>query len=430
MPATRTDHWPKTAGYFAVFIALGLETAILGPTLAGLAKQAGTQLGAISYLFTAHALGYMLGSFFGGRGYDRVPGHPLMVGLLASMALVLALVPLMPALWLLAAAWLLLGASAGALDVGGNALLVWVHGRRVGPFMNALHFFFGVGSFLAPLIVALARELSGNGSGAYWILALLMLPVAAWLIRLPSPSSRAEVEEPRGDGAIPAAGIHRHEGHHDDGRRTEEQSTVARRAKEQGKAARQVITLIALLLALYVGAEAAFGGWIHTYAVALDLSDPTTAAYLTSAFWGALTVGRLVAIPLATRYRPRSILLVDLVGCLVSVGILLLWPGSPAAIWLGSLGLGLSMASIFPTAITLAERRVPITGQVTGWFLVASSIGAMTVPWFIGQLFEPVGPWVAMAIILVDLIAATIVYAVLMTADARSMELEQAQGVS
>ena len=87
------------------------------------------------------------------------------------------------------------------------------------------------------------------------------------------------------------------------------------------------------------------------------------------------------------------------------------------------------MASIFPTAITMAERRVPITGQVTGWFLVASSIGAMSVPWLIGQLFEPVGPWVAMAIIFVDLVAATIVYAVLMTVDARSMESEQAQGV-
>lgn len=420
MPATRTDHWPKTAGYFAVFVAVGLETAILGPTLAVLAKQTGTQLGAISYVFTAHALGYMLGSFFGGRGYDRVPGHPLMVGLLASMALVLALVPLVPALWLLAVAWMLLGASAGALDVGGNTLLVWVHGRQVGPFMNALHFFFGVGSFLAPLIVALARELSGSGSGAYWMVALLMLPVAAWLIRLPSPSARTDAEQRRGAEETLAAGTHRDEVHLDSGRG----------AKEQRATVRYIIALIALLLALYVGAEAAFGGWIHTYAVALDLSDATTAAYLTSAFWGALTVGRLAAIPLAARYRPRSILLADLVGCLVSVGILLLWPGSLAAIWLGSLGLGFSMASIFPTAITLAERRIPITGQVTGWFLVASSIGAMFVPWLIGQLFEPVGPRVAMAIILADLVAAMIAYAALMTIDARSIGPEQAQEVS
>ena len=145
------------------------------------------------------------------------------------------------------------------------------------------------------------------------------------------------------------------------------------------------------LLLFYVGAEAAFGGWIYTYAVALDLSGATTAAYLTSAFWGALTFGRLVGIPIAARFRPRTILLVDLLGCLASVGVILVWTSSPVAVWLGALGLGFSMASIFPTAISLAERRIPITGAVTGWFLVASSIGAMSVPWLIGQLFEPVG---------------------------------------
>ena len=141
MPSKLTRHWPKTIGYFAVFVAVGLETAALGPTLPGLAEQTHTNLDAISLLFTAHALGYMFGSFFGGRLYDLIPGHPLMVVMLLLMAAMLALVPLVPALWMLAAAWLLVGVSGGALDVGGNTLIVWVHGRKVGPFMNALHFF-------------------------------------------------------------------------------------------------------------------------------------------------------------------------------------------------------------------------------------------------------------------------------------------------
>ena len=172
------------------------------------------------------------------------------------------------------------------------------------------------------------------------------------------------------------------------------------------------------MLLFYVGAEASFGGWIHSYAVALDLGDPATAAYLTSAFWGALTFGRLISVPLAARFRPRSILLVDLLGCLASMVVILLWPSSSVAVWLGALGLGLAMASVFPTALALAERRIPITGQVTGWFLVAASIGAMSVPWLIGQLFEPVGPLSAMLVILLDLVAALIVLAALLRADA------------
>lgn len=400
MPAKPTSHWPTTIGYFAVFAAVGLETASLGPTLPGLAAQTRTQLDAISFLFTAHALGYMFGSFLAGRLYDRVPGHPVMAAMLGLMAAMLALIPLIPALWLLTAAWLLLGVSGGALDVGGNTLLVWVHGRQVGPFMNALHFFFGAGSFLAPLIVARAISASGDITWAYWILAILVLPVTLWLLRLASPSSRLNTDSGHSPQHQPAG-----------------QPNARRGAHRPGE--QRIVVLVALLLLLYVGAEASFGGWIYTYAVALDLSDAATAAYLTSAFWGALTLGRLLAIPLAARFRPHSILLADLAGCLISMGVLLLWSGSTVATWLGSLGLGLAMASIFPTAIALAERQIPITGRVTGWFLVASSVGAMTLPWLIGQLFESAGPQITMVAIFLDLVAATFVLAALVKAEPR-----------
>ena len=410
MPSRPTDHWPKTIGYFAVFIAVGLEAAALGPTLPGLAEHTHTPLDGISFLFTTHALGYMLGSFFGGRLYDRMPGHPFMVGMLLLMAAMLVLVPLAPALWMLAAAWLLLGAAGGALDVGGNTLLVWLHGRQVGPFMNALHFFFGIGSFITPVIVGAALALSGAVTSAFWILAVLVLPIALWLIRLPSPAS---------PDRAPAASV-------GSGSRVESAPRVETAQIAAGR--RKIVLLIALLLLFYVGAEAAFGGWIYTYAVALDLSGAAIAAYLTSAFWGALTFGRLVSIPIAARLRPRLILLADLVGCMVSVGVILLWASSPVALWLGAVGLGLSMASFFPTVISFAERRIPITGQVTGWFLVASSVGAMSVPWLIGQLFEPVGPPATMAIILVDLAAALGVFAVLLRADVVPLHSDEEEG--
>jgi FHS family Na+ dependent glucose MFS transporter 1 len=282
--------------------------------------------------------------------------------------------------------------SGGALDVGGNTLMIWVHGRQVGPFMNALHFFFGLGSFLIPIIVAQAMALSGSFPWAYRVLALLVIPVALWMARVPSPASPNAANSQA------------------DSERQAEAET------QPGVDVRRTVILICLLLGLYVGAEAAFGGWIYTYAVALDLSDVTTAAYLTSAFWGALTVGRLLAIPLATRFRPRSILFADLTGCLLSVGILLAGSGSVTATWLGAMGLGLSMASIFPTAMSLAEHRIPITGQVTGWFLVSASIGGMLLPWLIGQLFEPIGPQLTMLAILLDLVAAMLVLIVLVRA--------------
>jgi FHS family Na+ dependent glucose MFS transporter 1 len=408
MPVKRTDHWPTTAGYFANFVILGLQTASLGPTLPGLAARTGVQLGAISVLFTAHALGYMFGSFFGGRLYDRIAGHPVMTGMLLISAATLAFVPAISVLWLLIAAWLVLGVTGGALDVGGNTLMVWLHGRQVGPFMNALHFFFGVGSFLAPLIIAQALTLSGNVTSAYWVLAILVVPAALWLIQQPSPSSQTGATTPEvAPGPVPTgtpslapgapiAAV---------SSRLDSSSPAARHQDSE----RRTVVLIALLLGLYVAAEASFGGWIYTYAVVQELSDATMAAYLTSAFWGALTAGRLLGIPLAARFSPGAILTADLAGCLASVGTLLLWHDSRAVVWASTLALGLFMASVFPTAITLAGQRLSLTGRVTGWFLVAGSLGAMSLPWLIGQLFEPVGPQSAMAVLFLDLVLASAV---------------------
>jgi len=396
MPSRTTDHWPRTAGYFALFVQLGLVTSSLGPTLPTLAAQAGVALDQASLLFTSHALGYLVGALLGGRLYDRVGGHPVLVAMLVLMAVAVGLVPLLPTLWLLAAVWLLVGLAGGAMDVGGNTLMVWVHGRKVGPYMNGLHFFFGVGSFLGPLVVALMLSLNLGAARAYCPLALLLLPVAAWLARLASPASPADtpaakpIAAPETTSELPDPSA----------------PSVAVPRSRQGA----VVALIALLLLLYVGAEAAFGGWIYSYALALELGSAAGAAYLASAFWGALTLGRLLSIPLAARFRPRSILLADLLGCLVSVGVILAWPSSATALWLGTLGLGAAMASIFPTAITLAERRVRITGRVTSWFLAGSSVGAMSLPWIIGQLFTTVGPTATMAVILGDLALALAVF--------------------
>lgn len=367
----------KTAGYYAAFIALGLTSASLGPTLSGLAANTGTAISQISVLFTARAFGYLLGSLLGGRLFDRMRGHPLMALMLAGMVGSMALVPGLSLLWLLAGAILLIGVAEGVVDVGGNTLIVWVHRGDVGPYMNGLHFFYGVGAFISPLIVGQVLLRSGGDiAWAYWIVALLMLPVVLYVARQPSPVNQDVVEQ---ESAVkPASPV--------------------------------LVALISLFIFLYVGAEISFGGWISTYAVTLGLATPAAAAYLTSGFWGALTVGRLLAIPLAARFRPRTILLVDLLGCMAAVGLILVYPASLTVAWVGSIGAGIFMASVFPTTLSLAERRMPITGQVTSWFFVGASLGSMTVPLIIGQLFESTGPVVTMIAILICLVLAVGVY--------------------
>jgi fucose permease len=369
----------STYAYYAAFMGLGLISASLGPTLPGLAEQTGTELREISRLFLARSTGYMLGSFLGGRFYDRVPGHPVMATALVGMGVGMALAPFLPTLWVLAAVLLMIGIAEGTLDVGGNTLLVWIHRSRVGPYMNALHFTFGLGAFLSPLVIAQAVAWSGGIRLGYWMLAAYVVPVLIWLAREPSPIP--EVEQDR-DEAIHANW--------------------------------PLVWLIAFFMFLYVGAEVGFGGWVYTYAVSMGLADETSAFFLTSLFWGALTLGRLASIPLAVRVRPRTILLWDIAGALVSVALMLGLPHSAWALWVGIFGAGFALSSVFPTLITWAERRITVSGLVTSIFFVGASLGGMILPWLIGQLFEGRGPQITMILIMGNLLVAAVVFVVLM----------------
>ncbi len=358
--------WAQTAGYYAAYIGMGLMAAALGPTLPALAAQTRCGLDAISLLFITRALGGLLGSLHGGRLYDRWPGHRVLAAALLAASALLLLTPLAPALGWLNAVMLGLGVAMGVLNLGVNVLLTWVHRERTAPFMNGLHFCFGIGACLAPLIVAWSITGRGDVLWAYWLLALLLLPVAAWLVRVPSPQPAAD---PQPDA--------------------------------QRRADARLVGLVTLFFFFYVGAEASFGSWLFTYAVTLKLGAAATAAYLTSAFWGALIVGRLLSIPAALRYPPQRILLADLALGLLALGAILLWPGSVAVLWLGALAAGLGMASVFPTMLALAQQHLAVTGRVMAWFMVGATLGSMVLPWLIGQLIEPLGPriviWTALA---------------------------------
>ncbi|MEJ2597556.1 MAG: MFS transporter [Anaerolineales bacterium] len=361
----------NTYGYFATNIVLGLATAALGPTLPALAENTGSTLGNVGILFAARSLGTMLGAWRGGRLFDRLPGNPLIAFVLVVEAALLAIVPISTRLWLLSTILLLIGLMEGVLDVGGNAMLIWLHDANLGPFLNGLHFFYGLGAFLSPIIVAQALLLSGGSQIAYWILALGILPIAIWIVKQPSPQ------------------------HLD--RNSKTKSNLNRPG---------LIALISFFLFLYVGAEVSYGGWIYSYATTLGLCSSATAAYLTAAFWGGLTLGRLLSIPLASRTRPRTVLLVDLAGCLGSLALMVLIPDSLPVVWIGTIATGLFMASIFPTALAFAEQRIPISGQVTGWFFTGGSAGAMSLPWLVGQQFALQGPQVLLFFLLADLALA------------------------
>src|SRR6266511_5066249 len=88
-----------TAAYYLAFILLGLTMAAEGPSLLKLAEHTSSSLDQISLIFFFGSLGYLLGSYIGGRMYDRVPGHTFMAGAIIMLGVLIIFVPLATTLW-------------------------------------------------------------------------------------------------------------------------------------------------------------------------------------------------------------------------------------------------------------------------------------------------------------------------------------------
>ena len=362
LTSTKNDALRRTFGYYSLFICLGLDSAILGPTLPSLADQTLSRLGQMGLLFLAGAIGYTLGTWISGRVFDRLRGHPVMGISQLFVAAMVFVIPFTPWFWLLLVILACKGFANGFINTGANTLLVWTHGEKVGPFMNGLHFSFGLGAFLAPFLVAQVVDVAGGYRWAYWALAAFATLVGLRLLTL---SGSPQPTHTRDGEAVRTA---------------------------RGSISYPLVIAATLFLFFYVGAEITFGGWVYTYAVTLNLASAAGAAYLTSAFWLAFTFGRLISIPAATRFTPKQVILAALSGCLTILALGIIFSGSSAVLWVMALGLGFCMAPVWPTGFTLAGQSINLTGKITSVILLGDSFGGMVLPTLVGQVIEGSGP--------------------------------------
>jgi MFS transporter, FHS family, Na+ dependent glucose transporter 1 len=358
----KNDAVRRTFGYYFLFICLGLDSAITGPTLKALAHQTGSKVGDMGLLFLVGAIGYTLGTMIGGRVFDRVRGHPVLGIAQLFAAVLIFFVPLAPWFWLLLCIVVCKGFAEGFINTGANTLLVWTHGEKVSPFMNGLHFFFGLGAVLSPFLVALVVGVESGYRWAYWALSAFAMLVGLRILTM--------------------SGSPLHTRAHSD-----ETAQAAR-----GPVPYALVISAMLFLFFYVGAEITFGGWVYTYAVTLKLASAAGAAYLTSAFWLAFTIGRLISIPAATRFKPRQVILVALISCMSVLVVGMLFSDSSTALWMMAIGLGFCMAPIWPTGFTLAGQSINLTGRITGIILLGDSFGGMVLPSLVGKVIEGSGP--------------------------------------
>jgi FHS family Na+ dependent glucose MFS transporter 1 len=360
---TNSEKIRNTIGYYLIFIFLGFGMGVTGPALPSLAKQTVSTIGQIGLMLLFSSIGFTVGTLLGGRFFDRARAGNFILGacLLASAAM-MAAVPLAGSLPVLLLIVFISGLPNGMINTGANTLLMWTHGEKSGPFINGLHFCFGLGAFLAPTIYAQILKAGGTYQQTYWTLAGIAVPIAVFVLL-----QRRNPEHPH---------------------------QQAQQAGSDRKDIARYLPLIAsamLFLFFYVGAEVTFGNWVYTYALTLNLADVTQAAYLSSSFWLAFTIGRLISIPVAARFKPEQVLGLALAACVLITGLLLAVPNSAALLWAGATGLGFFMAPIWPTGYNLAGQSVKLTATISSIILLGDSLGGMVLPSLTGRVVERFG---------------------------------------
>lgn len=366
---------------FLIFIAIGMASAVLGPALSTLADRVGTDLATVGVLVTTSYLGTMVGQAISGPLNDRFGQRPVIfAGILLAVAGTLVIV-LTRSLGIMIAGSSVFGLGFGALDVSTNLLIAQRFADHSVSVLNLLHVFFGVGAVIGPAIASLALSQSDSALPAFWVsVGVFVLPIPL-VLRLPP-----------GPHALPEA-------HADD----PPEMTFSYRVP--------LLWLLGAILLLYVGVEAGIGSWITAYVDRSTSLGEDTGAQFAAAYWGALTVGRVLGAMYGERFAPFTVLRVSLIGMAVGSLILALGTGSIALTILGVLVIGVWSGPPFPTVIaitTAAFKRHP--GKATSIVVTLASLGASTMPWLTGVLLDRVSPNAMMIFIAVESVALVGIY--------------------
>jgi MFS transporter, FHS family, Na+ dependent glucose transporter 1 len=383
------------------YLHMGLALGALGPTIQPLASQLGASISDMGWMFASRGVGALFGSLLLGKMYDL--GAPC-ISFAASvllMALALYIVALLPAFAMVVVAHFLMGVGVGCSDTGGNALLVWLWegDSMLGAAMQFLHACFGAGAVFVALVAAnLSLQATYNLMAlSVGLSALLCIAIATIPIRAPKSTDDAiVVDEPVSQSVDRQAQHEMSDAAIATGSSSNDHAlsmSAAARSNDRKRRETQVVFLISLQLLLLVGIEVAFGGMIGVYSTRMLGMSETDAAYVTSVFWFSFTFARIASIFIVMVVNESRMITLNTIGCVLSTLALAVLPYQPAALWVCCVGFGVSVASMFPSCMSLASiLGFTLSGSSTRYLVFGASIGELTIPWITAILVDNVSP--------------------------------------
>src|SRR5215471_2837647 len=255
-------------------IVLGMGDALLGVAWPTARAEFGQPLAALGEVGLAQTIGYLAATPLSGLLAIRLGAGTFMTLAAAVGVLALAGFALAPVWPLFVACGAVYGVWAGSIDSGMNA---WMAVQRDVRAMNLLHFAYGVGATAGPLLMTASLAMGPGWRPAY-------LAGAAAIAALFAGIALTRRAWGRPAAAGPGA------------------------RADAGRTPWLLLGVIMGTFLVYLGVEVGTASWTFSHLVGLG-TQPALAGITVSAFWGALTIGRLGMAVIGNRASAATLLL-------------------------------------------------------------------------------------------------------------------------
>ncbi|XP_011894882.1 major facilitator superfamily domain-containing protein 4A isoform X2 [Chlorocebus sabaeus] len=360
-----------TLTYWSVFFSFGLCIAFLGPTLLDLRCQTHSSLPQISWVFFSQQLCLLLGSALGGV-FKRTLAQSLWALFTSSLAisLVFAVIPFCRDVKVLASVMALAGLAMGCIDTVANMQLVRMYQKDSAVFLQL------------PVPMAVLMLLSKER-------LLTCCPQRRPLL-LSADELALETQPPEKEDAssLPPK-FQSHPGH-------EDLFSCCQRKNLRGAPYSFFAIHITAALVLFMtdGLTGAYSAFVYSYAVEKPLSvGHKVAGYLPSLFWGFITLGRLLSIPISSRMKPATMVFINVVGVVVTFLVLLIFSYNVVFLFVGTASLGLFLSSTFPSMLAYTEDSLQYKGCATTVLVTGAGVGEMVLQMLVGSIFQAQGSY-------------------------------------
>jgi fucose permease len=346
------------------FIGLGLPGAMLGVAWPSMRETFALPLDGVGILLVTEMIGYLLATSYSGPIISKIG-----VGKLLLASAVLRMVGLLgyglaPAWWVVVLLGLATGLGGGALDAALNTYFATNHSAKL---MNWLHANFGIGATLGPIVMRVSLTVGRSWRWGYVAVGLLhvVFAVCFWLTR----DRWTLAESPAAEASVRATGV---------------------RAIDTLK--RPLVWAGVVLFFLFTGVENTTGQWSYILLTEARSVAPDVAGFWVSAYWGSLTVGRILFGFVTDRLGIERSLRLVMFG-VMGAAILIWWNAVDLFGFLGLALMGFAVAPLFPLSISATPKRVGTehAANAIGFQIASGGLGFSLLPALAGVLAELMG---------------------------------------